>query len=131
MPVVAEGPSYSIAVDGDRGAIRVWRRPDLSTDEGARLAGEMATALGGLLPKIRSLSFDLRDAPPVSGPVTIEALGNLVRACERGRIRIAVVIADDAMQRLQVQRIAKECAPEMARVFAAPADAERWLSAAT
>ena len=130
MPVVAEGSSYSISVDGDRGSIRVWRRPDLSTDEGARLAGEMAKALGGLLPKIRSLLFDLREAPPISGPTTAAALGNLARACERARIRIAVIVADDAMQRLQVNRVAKECAPEMARVFAAPAEADPWLSRA-
>lgn len=130
MPVVSEGPSYSIALDGDRGSIRVWRRPDLSTDEGARLAVEMANAIAGLLPKIRALLFDLRDAPPVSGPATVEALGNLVRACERGRIRVAAIVADDAMQRLQVNRVVRELAPEMARVFSTPEDAEPWLARA-
>lgn len=128
MPVVAEGPSYSIALEGDRGSIRVWKRPDLSTDEGARLAVEMAKAIGGLLPKVRALLFDLRDAPVVSGPQTVEALGDLVHACERARIRVAAIVTDDAVQRLQVNRVVKERAPEMARVFGTPDDAEPWLA---
>lgn len=128
MPVVSEGPSYSVSLDGDRGSIRVWKRPDLSSDEGARLAVEMAKAIAALLPKVRALVFDLRDAPPVSGPTTVDALENLVRACERGRIRVAAIVSDDAMQRLQVNRVVKEVAPEMGRVFGTPADAESWLA---
>jgi hypothetical protein len=128
MPIVAEGPSYSIALDGQRGSVRIWRRPDLSTEEGARLAQEMARALAGVLPQTRSLLFDLREAPSVSGPTSVEALGTLARACERARIRIAVLVGDDAMQRLQVNRVVKEYAPEMARVFGTPEDAEPWLT---
>jgi hypothetical protein len=131
MPIVAEGPSYSVALDGERGAIRIWRRPDLPTDEGAKIMQEMTREIGGLLTKVRSLLFDLREAPPVSGPTSVEALGHVARACERARIRVAVLIADDAMQRLQVNRVVKECAPEMARVFSTPQterDAEPWLA---
>lgn len=129
MPVIAEGPSYAISLDGGRGTLRIWKRPDLSSGEGARLAQEMADAMARVLPSTRSLVFDLRDAPTVSGPASVEALGKVVRACERGRIRVAVLIGDDPVQRLQVNRVTRECGPEMARVFEAAEDAEPWLAA--
>jgi hypothetical protein len=128
MPVVAEGHSFSIAVDGDRGSIRMWSRPDLTAEEGARAAQEMALVFSGLLSRVRTLLFDLRDAPMVGGPSSLESLGEFARACERARIRIAVLVSDAAVQQLQVNRIAKDCAPEMARVFRASADADAWLS---
>jgi hypothetical protein len=129
MPVIAEGHSFSIAVDGDRGSIRVWRRPDLTVEEGARAAQQMALVFSGLLPSVRSLLFDLREAPSVGGPASLDALCDFARACERARIRTAVLVADAAVQHLQVNRIAKECAPQMARVFRSPDEADVWLAA--
>jgi len=128
MTVVAEGPSYAISLDGDRGELRIWRRPDLSSADGARITDNVPRALGGLLPKVRSPPFDLRAAPAVSGPTTLDALGTLARACEHAKIRIAAVVSDDAMQRLQVNRVVKECAPQSGRVFSAIEDAEPWLT---
>lgn len=128
MPVVAEGDNFSITVDGDRSSIRVWSRPDLTAEEGARAARQIALVFSGLLSKVRTLLIDLREAPTVGGPASLESLGEFARACERARIRIAVLVSDGALQHLQVNRIAKDCAPEMARVFRAPADADVWLS---
>lgn len=127
MASFAEGSNYSVTVEGPRTVLRIWKRPDLSSDDGSNLAVHIAKDVGLALASTRSLLLDLRAAPSVSGPRSLDAMGAIGRACERGRIRIAIIIGDDAVQRLQIQRLIMEFAPTVARCFDDEKSADEWL----
>lgn len=85
---------------------RVWKRPDLDAETGATLAHAMASvwARAGADAEVAACLFDLREAPPVFGPRTEDAFRTML-----GRIngkRFALLCGDNAVQRLQLQRIA-------------------------
>lgn len=93
--------------------VRVFSRPDLSAADGA----SAALALGNHLvtyasePSVSRLVIDLTQAPPVMGPITQGAMGEVFRAWERAQKRIVVFIADHATQELQQRRLVRENAP--------------------
>jgi hypothetical protein len=124
----AEGANFAIDRTGEHVRARFWRRPDLDSAEGARLASEFATSLRGALANARTLLLDLREAPAVTGPSTLETLGPLAQSCERRGIRIALVIGNDPLQRLQITRIARELAPQVARIFDDAVEAADWVA---
>lgn len=129
----ASGDNYSIELDGFHGIVRVWRRPDLDSATGARDANEMTELLKRLLlsKRMRSLLFDLRNAPPIAGPRTVETMGELLGACERALARIAVLVSSDPVQVLQFRRLVMTHAPSQGRVASTLADAESWVAPKT
>ena len=83
----------------------------------------MAAHLRKLIPKLVSLTFDLREAPPVAGPKTVETVSELLRSCEHASVRIAVVLSADPMQILQYRRLVATYAPVRGKVVMTLADA--------
>jgi len=104
----SSGANYAFGETATRVAVcRVWRRPDLSSADGARCAEEMgelfrrAGARGDLLGQL----FDLRDGPRIAGPRTDKTLGQMFSTWELAKKPLAVVVSDDPMQRLQMKRL--------------------------
>lgn len=130
MPMrnVALGANYSVAVDGTHALLRIWRRPDLDSATGSQLAVELATAVGRVLATTRTLALDLREAPYVGGPESIDALAGLVRACEGAHVRVAVVLGSDPVQRLQVRRLVAAHGFRATRIFEDEGAASEWLA---
>jgi hypothetical protein len=128
----AKGPNY--AADVDRGLVlmRVWRRPDLSDEEGARCAQEMAELLDRLARGPRTLAsavlLDLRDAPPAVGPKTQDLIGRMVQSWEQAGRRFALLVGEDPVQGMQLRLLVKKRAPHVARVFSSLAEARRWTA---
>ena len=126
----AAGENYTIELDGEHVVGRVWRRPDLDSASGARSADEMASHLRSLTTEKRnSLLLDLREAPAIAGPRTVETLSDLLRGCEKAGVRIAVILSGDAMQLLQFRRLVSTFAPSAGRAAVTVAEGEQWLSA--
>ena len=127
----AKGGNYSIEIDRAVALCRVWKTPDVTREEGAQFAAEKVRLLGELasLPRTRAraLIFDLREAPPVWGPATQEALETIVAAWERARKRIAVVVSDDAIQRLQMNRIVAVQARAWGKIVGLTTEAWTWI----
>ena len=102
----ADGANFRFELDA-RSILtcRVWKRPDLDADTGAALAHEMAAvwARAGSDAAVVAGVFDLRDAPPVFGPRTEAAFRTMLERL--GGKRIALLCGDNAVQRLQLQRI--------------------------
>ena len=128
MRFVATGANYSLAVDGAHAIVRVWPRRDLDSASGNRLAIEIADAVVRVLATSTTLALDLREAPVVDGEESIAALASLVRACESVHARVAIVLGGDAVQRLQVRRVATTYAFKATRIFEDEATASKWLA---
>lgn len=125
--LVAEGGNYRIELDFDVATCRVWRRPDVDAETGAAYAKQKIAHFDALARgAARAMIFDLREAPPVTGPKTQEALGLMIAAFERARRRVAIVAGASATQRMQLQRIVDGSAPRSGRVFASLEDAQAW-----
>ncbi len=110
----ARGPNHAFGIaDGGRAVCRVWQRPDLSAEEGAKCAEAMlrhvvTVAQSGV---ISTILFDLRDAPPVAGPRTQLAMRQMFGLLEEGQKRLAVVTTP-GVQQLQIARLVDADAPK-------------------
>jgi hypothetical protein len=93
---VQTGRNFEIRTAGSVADCRVWRRPDLSREEGAKCADELCEALSALATstQVKALVLDLYEAPP-AGPLTQKAIERLMRAAE-GAGRPVAVIASTA-----------------------------------
>lgn len=116
----SETENYSIDIDGTRAVAKVWRRPDLDSATGARLAGELGVDISRIVGRIRTLVLDVSAAPPVAGPKTTEALGGLLATCEKAGVDIDVLVTDDAVQSLQIKRLISQYAPKHGRLTTKP-----------
>jgi hypothetical protein len=127
----AAGANYEVEVSRTLAFCRVWKRTDLTREEGMRCAEEKVRVFERLVAEprlvVRALVFDLREAPPMWGPVTQECLERMVATFEQAERRIAVVVGNDAIQALQMKRIVKERAPTMGHVFTAIDVATDWV----
>lgn len=125
---VVQGDNFSIDL-GPTGVVEcvVWKRPDLSWADGARYAALMADSLVALA-RGEGTAFvvDLSEAPPLFGPRTEEALARAFAAIEAAQKPLAVVIGSVGMQKLQLERVLREQAPERSRTFAALTAARSW-----
>jgi hypothetical protein len=126
--ILAQGDNYCVELDGAIASCRVWSRPDLDCDTGARLAAQKVAICRSLAAgEARGMLFDLRDAPKVTGPKTQKSLGSILEAWElRGR-PIAIVVSPASLQKLQLARIARDAAPRHAEVFVDVEQARAWL----
>ncbi len=130
MPTTITGDMFSISVDGPRAEIRIWRRPDLDSETGAKNAQRIAEEAAKLPARgVRAVLLDVREAPSVAGPKSIAAMGALMAAWAASRLRIVILVnADDALKSLQFSRTVTENAPHDARVVKDPAEAAKWLA---
>ncbi len=119
----------SISMEGARAHVKVWRRPDLDSATGTRLANELAVllkALPGL--GVREVFFDVREAPPVAGPKTTAVLGEIFAGFDAANLRLSVLVGDHSVQALQFRRLVAERIAERGRVVFDENEADAWLS---
>lgn len=121
-----QGENYLIELHGKRASARVWKRPDLDSAAGARDAAIMVTTLTDLASKVASLVFDLRDAPVIAGPKTVDALSGLFRTYENAGAKIAVIVSTEPIQTLQFRRLLSSYAPTKGRLTFTTEEAEAW-----
>lgn len=107
-----EGLNFAIEeLDSGIAVVQVWRRPDLSRDEGARCAQLIADHMARLAGKARGCIFDLTRATTSWGPATHQAVRKMIAVWEAAAKPIYVVPARDAIQRLLLREIQREVAP--------------------
>lgn len=108
----AEGPNYTISIEGLSVAVlRVWQAPELTREEGARCAEQMAAQLLELSRTQRGLVLDLRLATTTWGPRTQEALERMLRPWEERNKEVRVVASNEAIQAIAVKTLLKAAAP--------------------
>ncbi|MBK6512712.1 MAG: hypothetical protein IPM79_14865 [Polyangiaceae bacterium] len=109
----SRGPNFVIEVDEGLATCRVWQRPDLTSTEGAACAEQISRHAEALAsdPNARGFVFDLRQAPPIAGPRTTAAVGQMAKAYEVAGKGFAVITADTPMMLLQFRRVVREAAP--------------------
>lgn len=111
------GPNFEIDEPTDGFAVvRVWRRPDLSRDEGARCAAELAGHMRRLAQSARGCLFDLIEATTTWGPATHAAISEMLGAWEQAARPIVVVPAAEAIQRLSLRELLRSAAPRQGRL---------------
>lgn len=124
-PVLHTAENFEFVVQEPFLLARVWRRKDLSMEQGAQLAQRFADHAVALAEGRRSLIMDMRDAPTVVGPITEGAFHRFLEAWERSSNRIAIVSVD-LVQRFQYANLVKAHAPESGRVVESLAEAQAW-----
>lgn len=125
----AEGANYTIDVEGMMAVCRVRCRRDLSLEEGARLASEKVSLFRKLASgDTKAMLFELSAAPTVFGPKTQEALGKMFAVWQLVDKPIAVVAGPNALQQLQLRRLAASVA-QVSAVFETETAARNWLRA--
>lgn len=106
-----EGLNFSVEERPDGIAVvQVWRRPDLSRDEGARCAQLIADHMKRLASTARSCIFDLTRATTSWGPTTHRALGEMLRYWETAGKPIYIVQSDEPIQRLLLRELQRKAA---------------------
>jgi hypothetical protein len=127
MSTYATGGNYRIELVRTIAWLRVWRRPDLTHEQGAALAREKVAILSRLAEGPRSMAkallIDLRSAPRSWGPITQSALDEILSAWELAQRRTGVLLADDPVQEVLLRPSLRRSAPSMGRSFLAEADA--------
>lgn len=126
--VFAEGDNYRIEIAGGLATCAVWRRPDLDMHAGARCAEEKIRYFRELAQGdvVAGMLFDLREAPPVTGPKTQAALGRMLDCFETASKGIALVYSA-SIQALQIGRLVGQHAPRHGGAFSDIDAARRWL----
>lgn len=128
----AEGGNYRIDIVHQVARFRLWRRPDLDSEAGARLAEEARDQFQRLAAtnesEVRGLLMDLREGPVVAGPVTQQHVGRMLTIWASCNRPLAVLVGDAPIQLLQYRRMVSEHCPRIGNVFDDMTLAEQWLS---
>lgn len=132
MPVYASGGNYQIDLVKGIVSCRVWRRPDLTREEGAKFAEEKVEILVRLAQGPRAMAkallFDLRLAPSSWGPITQAALDKIFTAWEVAGRRLGVLLADEPLQLMLIKQSFKSTAPTMGQTFTSETEAENYCT---
>lgn len=128
----AEGGNYRIEVRGPIAHCVVWKRPDVDSAQGAQFAREKIAHFTKLAEARATIGmvFDLRDAPPVIGPQTQEAIAMMLDAFAAAEKRIAVIVGPQAVQRLQLSRLVSDVAGAHGHVAMTDEEAEKFVRGA-
>lgn len=129
----ATGGNYAIDVADGIVDVRVWRRPDVTMPTGAAFAQEKVAHLTALAarPDIAALLLNLTDAPPVIGPITQQAVQDMLRGFIDRRRPIALVVGQSSMQRMQCERLLRDLGRPEGAVYATVDEALRALGSFT
>ena len=129
-PAFANGKNYRFDIVGGLAVGRVWMRPDLDREAGARCAEECIEVFErlGKMSKlvVGGLLFDLRDAPRSWGPLTQTALERCFAIWEAIGRPLGVAASNDPLQLLHVRLLVKERAPKQGRAFTDIEQARAW-----
>lgn len=127
----ASGGNYVIEIDADGVAyVRVWRRPDVDSETGARFAEEKLAHLRVLARRCKGLVFDLREAPPVVGPRTEATLAAVLSMFDGARKRCAFLVGGNPVQQLQLRRLIAAHSSPHGRVESDLVKARAWARGA-
>lgn len=106
-----EGLNFAVEERPDGIAVvQVWRRPDLSRDEGARCAQLIAEHMKRLTGKARGCIFDLTRATTSWGPATHRAIGEMLRLWEAAGKPLYIVQSEEPIQRLLLRELQRKAA---------------------
>lgn len=124
------GDMFSFTVDGPRCEIKIWRRPDLDSETGARNAARISEEAGKLAGRgVRAVLLDVREAPSVAGPKSVASLGAMMAGWSAANMRVAILLSsEDPIKKLQFNRVVTENAPRGARVLTDATEAAQWLA---
>ena len=130
--VIGQGGNFEIQLVRGVAVCRVWRRPDVTREEGARYAEMMVRlmteAASGMRIAGKAAILDMSDAPTSWGPATETALGRIFVEWERSRRRIAVQMSGDPVQSLLLRRMCRERAPSFGVAVTTRKEAEQWIA---
>jgi hypothetical protein len=102
--VFASGANYEIVVEGRRAIARVWNRPELSFERGARLAEEVLAHIIELAKRtpaeVTGVLMDVRDTKPLVGKRTRAVVTEIAAACAEGRVRLAFLASSPVTRTL-------------------------------
>jgi len=126
----AKGGNYQIDIIEHVAHVRVWRRPDVDSEQGARFAQEIIASFERLAKSsiARGLVLDMREAPLVAGPKTQTSIAAMISPWEAANKPFSVV-ASSALQVLQLRRLCILHGPRKARVFTDAVQAQQWAAA--
>lgn len=130
MAAYASGGNYQVELTKGIAVCKVWKRPDLSREEGAAMAQEKVLLLSRLAQGPRSMAkallLDLRLAPTAWGPMTQLALEEIFAAWEAAGRRLALLVADDSLQLMLLRQSLERAAPKQGRAFQGDSEAEAY-----
>ncbi|MEZ4225474.1 MAG: hypothetical protein R3B13_31265 [Polyangiaceae bacterium] len=128
--VFAEGANFRFVVEGGIVKFRLWRREDLDSAQGAKLAEETVAEFENVsrLPEDEAsvLIMDIREGPIVCGPMTQVAVGRMLAAWGRTHRPLAVLCSDAPIQSLQYRRLVSQHVSR-GSVFVSEVELQAWL----
>lgn len=132
MKIVDEGENFRLCLWFGVAYCQVWRRPDVSLDDGARFAAVLMNALRFLLTdadnQVPGIVFDLREAPKTSGPKTLALLGEAITTWSLAGKNVVMLVDDKTPeQRRQMEELVKTAGNGIGAVHG---DVEGAISAA-
>jgi hypothetical protein len=131
MSFFAEGENYRITLDNGVAVCRVWKRPDLTREQGAQCAAEKVLRFEKLtsLPSVEAagLVLDMRDAPEAWGPSTNRSIAEMLGVWQRAGRRVAVLVSGDALQSIAMEKVCREASPICGKVVTTWADGLAWI----
>lgn len=124
----AEGGNFTIDLKGGLAHCRVFRNLDLNSAE----CGELARVKVGLFAQLAAgathgMLLNVVDAPAVTGPMTQDAVGKMLKPWEEARKPIAVLLGTTPIQKLQFVRLLADAAPTSGKLFFLEASARSWI----
>lgn len=126
------GGNFEVELEKGIAVCRIWARPDVDREEGARLALQNVEAFKRLAAEqasmVRAVLLDLTRAPAMWGSITQSCLERMVAQLESSRRGLAV-FSQDVMQSQQLQRILRVYAPLYGRLFSSFGEAFAWAEA--
>jgi len=130
---LVEGDNHLISQRDGLAICQVWTRPDLSSEQGAKNAGQMVAYMTDVVLRegtpYRGIVFDVRRGPTVFGPQTRAVLVGLLTTSVARKVRVAFITSDAATQVLQFRSLCA-VAPTMTQVFGNEPSAVQWLASA-
>lgn len=134
MAFFASGGNYTAEVIRGIAICRVFMRPDLSREQGAQLAQELAGVFRRLvrLPaaQVKAVQFDMRRATNKWGPITQAAIDQMLACCEDAERRVAVLCSGDPIQIMLLRQTIKRVARQHGALFTEEDEADAWCHAA-
>ena len=127
LPVVARGENFEVRADARVAVGRVWARPDLTREEGAKSAEQLMGHVAALIDTAGRATFvlDVRDARMVLGARTFGALERMFAMAEAKGVRFVAWVSPDPLQRLDFVDLVARVAPRDGCVVAAAAEVRR------
>lgn len=123
--------SYVITIEEGVSVCRVFRNPDLDSDAMARSLESVIAASRKLTiaDGVDGMVLDLRRTPGAQSPRIEQVLLAVAQVWEASAQRIAFLVAESPVQKLQIARIATQGAPRFGAVFTSRGDARAFAGA--